>query len=859
MSNKLYEENSIKAIAEAIRAKSNSAKAYKVSEMANAITLIETGTEASDIEWHQCPEQPRKFVAEVTYDPSDYSTSKIEDYAPDYPVVSNFKPIGYTVDNTTFYNEIPNVLTKFQTETQYGTLKPLDKVRYINTPSAPNVRDIGGWECDGGNVKYGMLFRGGYLSISDRDVLVNQLGIRHDLDLRGASEAQITESPLGSDIYYTCAKNYNWYSVSNNDAWKTNIRCAFDAVAHNEPVYFHCAAGADRTGTLACVLEGLLGMSQSDIDKDYELTSFYSGTTADSASRRRNESDWIGLISGINAYSGNTFRDKCVSFVETLGFTIDEINAYRKNMIDGTPDEVTSSTENYTVTNNLVNVKTDNSKAATMQYQPYTATITCSSGHVINNVEILMDGVDITKSVWTGTETNIYKSVAFNLKNCTLDNLPNSVIYGQSYATTVIVDSGSYTLEGAEVKIMMGGEDVTDRYYKNGIIAIPSVTGNLVININAIEIADNTNLIDLYGISDAGYRISTSSGANSAGFSDSYAIGATNDAAGIIPASDSDTFYIYGAKWFLNSYYYILAMKYLASGSYSKAIYLQPNEIGCSYDSLNNILSFKVGDAYSMSDGEGVRFSLVAKDGSNLIVTKNALPNIEYATKCPISYELLNCTISNSNKEVNVGDAYNCTIKASSSFEILRVSMGYTDVTSNCVSVSGTTATISITSVTEPVVIVAVSGGTEVVSTSIGSDGNIFNTTGYIEGKRISTSTGALVDSTEFNEIVTGFIPISDGDVFYFQDAYLLDWVTSTQSATIYDQNFSLMDTILTESFLGHDTYSHAKLEVTEQVVIKNYRGMAKMKFIGYGGAYKYIRFAIGRESADKVPKIYKA
>ena len=55
---------------------------------------------------------------------------------------------------------------------------------------------------------------------------------------------------------------------------KRTLTDIFDCVAKDEPVYFHCYAGADRTGTIALILEALLGMSQSDIDKDYELTCF---------------------------------------------------------------------------------------------------------------------------------------------------------------------------------------------------------------------------------------------------------------------------------------------------------------------------------------------------------------------------------------------------------------------------------------------------------------------------------------------------------------------------------------------------------------------------------------------------------
>lgn len=40
----------------------------------------------------------------------------------------------------------------------------------------------------------------------------------------------------------------------------------------NYPVYFHCIAGADRTGTVAFIINGLLGVSYEDLTRDFELT-----------------------------------------------------------------------------------------------------------------------------------------------------------------------------------------------------------------------------------------------------------------------------------------------------------------------------------------------------------------------------------------------------------------------------------------------------------------------------------------------------------------------------------------------------------------------------------------------------------
>lgn len=59
---------------------------------------------AEAVAWHQCPEAVRNYLTNVTYDPSDYSTSQIANYAPATAVVSNYRPIGKTLGGKTYYN-----------------------------------------------------------------------------------------------------------------------------------------------------------------------------------------------------------------------------------------------------------------------------------------------------------------------------------------------------------------------------------------------------------------------------------------------------------------------------------------------------------------------------------------------------------------------------------------------------------------------------------------------------------------------------------------------------------------------------------------------------------------------------------
>lgn len=514
---KLYEETAVQDIAAAIREKTGGAETYKIAQMGDAVRGI---TGAETVAWHQCPEAVRNYLAAVTYDPGDYSTSQIDSYAPTTAVVSNYRPIGKTLGGKTHYNEVPGIETPFAAGGKAGTLKPMDSLRWIMTRTW-NVRDLGGWACDGGTVKYGLLFRGGEPSSADYNVLVKELGIKYDLNLRGSSEAPWTKSPLGDDVFFVKAEAYNWYSLTNVEAWRINLRCVFDAVTHNEPVYFHCAAGADRTGTLACVLEGLLGMSQSDIDKDYELTTFYSGSDTDANARRRNEAEWSGLISALNGKSGSTFRDKCVTFAAELGFTADEINAFRAAMIDGTPETVTPDIAAFAVTSTLSGAATDNTAVEATQYQPYTAQITAGDGKAIGSVRVTMGGADITANVWRGEETNLYRRVTLTLSGCSCDNTLQRVIDGQSYGAALTPDA-DYTLDGAAVKITMGGNDVS-KYYSGGKITIPRVTGDIQITVSAVESAVTTPniLVDSFkagGVSHAavgysnGKRLSTGDG-----------------------------------------------------------------------------------------------------------------------------------------------------------------------------------------------------------------------------------------------------------------------------------------------------------------------------------------------------------
>lgn len=588
----------------------------------------------SNITWNQCPEAPRNFINNVTYDPSDYSTSQIENYAPATPLESNTKPIGKTVDGITYYNQAPNIATPFASTNAAGTLKPLDQLRWLKTtigqsdiyPLGVNTRDLGGWACDGGKVKYGMIVRGGEPNEVDKDLMVNQVGIRTELQLLPKSESRHTYSAWGIDFYANPeeATSVN-YSLSPKSLWKFYLQVVFDSVSHDKPVYFHCGIGADRTGTIAVMLEALLGVSQSDIDKDYELTNFY--TVQPTNPRRRNADaykNYINQIKNVPLVGGltDTFANHAISFAVSLGFTADEINAYRNACIDGTPTQITLNLPTYTITNNLTDVVNSNTNTSITQYQDYTADLTVANGYVISDVQIKLNDTDVTDLYFTGTKTTLNYSIQSNLTNCHLDG-KNTVIAGQSYVAELIADTG-FTMDGATITITMGGIDMSN-YYANGKIAIPNVTGNITITATAVASAGPTNILDEYGYyNNTRYSLS-STNANKRVAADGHC------AIDLIPITKGDTVRLKGFSFnsnaavivfFNSSQVYIYGNNQLHKGQSSTG--QVTGDISISND---NIVTY----TYTDNTDNNIAYigiSGVCADGANAFATLNEdLPN----------------------------------------------------------------------------------------------------------------------------------------------------------------------------------------------------------------------------------------
>ena len=67
--------------------------------------------------------------------------------------------------------------------------------------------------------------------------------------------------------------HYNFdYGTANYSAARNAVNNIMDDVIAGNYIYFHCKVGADRTGTVAYLLEGLLGVPDEARYREYELT-----------------------------------------------------------------------------------------------------------------------------------------------------------------------------------------------------------------------------------------------------------------------------------------------------------------------------------------------------------------------------------------------------------------------------------------------------------------------------------------------------------------------------------------------------------------------------------------------------------
>jgi len=177
--------------------------------------------------------------------------------------------------------------------------------RHINFESVLNFRDLGGYRAQGGRtIAWRRLFRSGELHhMTSHDItrLKEEIRLRSVIDLRGSVQQELLgvgplneigvkyySIPLsiitdrvndrGKELFrdFSNSGEVYLYRVRNKE-YGRRIVDALEIIAdpENHPLVLHCNAGKDRSGILAAVVLGVLGVPDEDIIIDYTLTAPY--------------------------------------------------------------------------------------------------------------------------------------------------------------------------------------------------------------------------------------------------------------------------------------------------------------------------------------------------------------------------------------------------------------------------------------------------------------------------------------------------------------------------------------------------------------------------------------------------------
>ena len=214
------------------------------------------------------------YATQADYSDAKFAWSTAED------TEGEFKVSLYNLyKGTTYYVKI--IANGDQPRTVTTTFKTTDlgpRVIYLNGPH--NARDLGGYVTPNGTTLQGLLYRSGKFNTDENDnvdATVSDFGrylVRADLELKTELDLRV-----GYTQTFEGVQRIEVYTVGyelSNAAWDTTLPAIFEVLAdiNNYPIVFHCQGGADRTGTVAYLINGLLGVTDLDLAHDYEFTSY---------------------------------------------------------------------------------------------------------------------------------------------------------------------------------------------------------------------------------------------------------------------------------------------------------------------------------------------------------------------------------------------------------------------------------------------------------------------------------------------------------------------------------------------------------------------------------------------------------
>jgi len=343
-----------------------SAAAY-LSEVDYSSDCGAAGYNVSSVEKYKAVKKKtdRPNTVTISWTPQENRTAKLVRLSLD-PNYSQSK--DYAVKEGRSNCELPNLIPG-----QYYYYKVIDEkgktidewnfitvgqVRMIALGDVYNVRDLGGWKSscfmhkDGTprSIRYGLIYRGSELndqktrnsriSTEDKWMLLYYLGIQSEVDFRTKEETGISgqgpQTPwLGNAVNYIWSESQSYNGLwgdggKNGDSYeltKKAARAIYEEARKGNVIYFHCHGGRDRTGIQAFLIEGLCGVSENDLNKDYELTHLAADakTVRTGNLQKAMRNFWNNVTLDLQ---GDTLQERFNDWFLKAGFTQEEIDWY---------------------------------------------------------------------------------------------------------------------------------------------------------------------------------------------------------------------------------------------------------------------------------------------------------------------------------------------------------------------------------------------------------------------------------------------------------------------------------------------------------------------------------------------------
>lgn len=209
--------------------------------------------------------------------------------------------------------------------------------RIMRTPLFNNCRDLGGGKnAAGKKIRQGLVYRStapctGINEAQIRRGIALMEGLKSELDLRSRNECQKRVQEWKEAQPETCGINHMYHEIIPYHMHYPNnlpsFRKIFEVLAdkQNYPLTFHCAVGADRTGTIGFLIGAVLGRTDEQLVDDYEFTAFQDSTPRYRYCRKARE---------LFSFLKTPYRDNVEGYLQQIGVAKEHIDALRANMIE---------------------------------------------------------------------------------------------------------------------------------------------------------------------------------------------------------------------------------------------------------------------------------------------------------------------------------------------------------------------------------------------------------------------------------------------------------------------------------------------------------------------------------------------